>query len=341
MHTGRHYTIKEVSLWTRRETATFCLIATLPTVLHTSLGWKWLTIPWLPIAMVGTAVAFVTGFKNNASYARLWEARQIWGGIINSSRAWGILAMDFPKDATLPSPTGDDDGQRRTVSERLIHRHIAWLTALRYQLRERRSWENMKLVHNKEYQRNYHVPEWEGNLEEELRRLLCPAEADLVLSKKNRATQIIALQSHDLRQLADREMLSDLRLVEMEKRLAELYNDQGRCERIKNFPYPRQYATLNLFFIWLFIFLVPFGMLQEFQKLGDQFAWMTIPASIIVAWVFHTMDKIGESSENPFEGSANDVPITALSRTIEIDLREMLGEENIPEPLQPFNKILM
>jgi ion channel-forming bestrophin family protein len=339
MHTGRHYTFKEVSLWTRRETAIFLLIAALPTMLHTSLGWTWLAIPWLPIAMVGTAVAFVTGFKNNASYGRLWEARQIWGGIINSSRTWGIMAMDFPADADGPSSTRDVGG--RTVSERLIHRHIAWLTALRYQLRERRGWENMRLVHNTEYQRNYRVPEWDGNLEEELRRLLDPAEADLVLSKKNRATQIIALQSHDLRELGERGALSELRLVEMEQRLAALYDDQGRCERIKNFPYPRQYATLNLFFIWLFIILVPFGLLQEFRRLGDGFVWMTIPASVIVAWVFHTMDKIGESSENPFEGSANDIPITALCRTIEIDLREMLGEKNVPEPLQPVHNILM
>jgi putative membrane protein len=123
--------------------------------------------------------------------------------------------------------------------------------------------------------------------------------------------------------------------------LADLYDHQGKCERIKNFPYPRQFATLNLFFVWLFVGLVPFGLLQEFAELGPNFAWMTIPASVIVSWVFHTMDKIGESSENPFEGGPNDVPITALSRTIEIDLRELLGEQDIPPALQAVNDILM
>ncbi|RYG86532.1 MAG: multidrug transporter, partial [Alphaproteobacteria bacterium] len=192
-----------------------------------------------------------------------------------------------------------------------------------------------------EYRRKYRVPEWEGKLEEHLVPFLEPAELAYVLGKKNRATHLIALQSRDLRELVASGELTELRQIEMEQRLAEFYNDQGRCERIKNFPYPRQFTTLNLFFVWLFICLVPFGLLQEFQKMGDPYVWMNIPASIIVAWVFHTMDKIGESSENPFEGGPNDVPISSLSRTIEIDLREMLDESNLPAPIQPSNNILM
>ena len=81
--------------------------------------------------------------------------------------------------------------------------------------------------------------------------------------------------------------------------------------------------------------------LCEIAKLGDHFVWLTIPFTALVAWVFLMMERIGEATENPFEGSANDVPITALTRTIEIDLREMLNESNIPEPLKPVNNILM
>jgi putative membrane protein len=122
--------------------------------------------------------------------------------------------------------------------------------------------------------------------------------------------------------------------------LAAFLEAQGKCERLKNFPYPRQFATLNLFFVWLFVVLAPLGLLPEFQKFGDRAVWLTIPVGVVVSWVFHTMDKIGESSENPFEGGPNDVPITALSRTIEIDLREMLGEAEIPPAIQAVNNIL-
>jgi len=69
--------------------------------------------------------------------------------------------------------------------------------------------------------------------------------------------------------------------------------------------------------------------------------WLSIPFSALSTWVFTTMEKIGESTESPFEGSANDVPITAISRTIEIDLKEMFGETNIPAALKPENNILV
>jgi putative membrane protein len=325
MHAGRHYSFREVAAWTRRETTLFVLAAAIPTMLVQWAGWKWLTLPWLPIALVGTAVAFITGFKNSSSYARLWEARQVWGAILNSSRHWGMLVLDLPQ----------------AHHARLVHRHIAWLTALRFQLRESRSWENMRRKHNEEYARKYHVQEWSGSLGDELSRLIGPAEAALTMAKKSRALHLLNVQAADLRGLASAGEVSEFRHLEMERLLAQFLDSQGKCERIKNFPYPRQFATLNLFFVWLFVLLTPFGLLQEFQKLGGNYVWVTIPASVIVAWVFHTMDKIGESSENPFEGGPNDVPITALSRTAEIDLRDMLGEGDLPAPVQPVNNILM
>lgn len=120
---------------------------------------------------------------------------------------------------------------------------------------------------------------------------------------------------------------------------------QGKSERIKNFPYPGQFATVNQMFTRLFIGILPFGILQEFSKLttdlGDWFIWLTIPCSLTVGFVFHLMERIGESTENPFEGGANDVPITNISRTIEIDLREMLDETDIPKPTTAENNILL
>ncbi|HYW49908.1 MAG TPA: bestrophin family ion channel, partial [Gemmatimonadaceae bacterium] len=144
-----------------------------------------------------------------------------------------------------------------------------------------------------------------------------------------------------LRELARRGAIGAYRHVALAQRLAELYEHQGRCERIKNFPYPRQFATLNYWFIRIFVWLVPFGMLQEFRKLDTAALWLAIPFSVIVTWIFLALEKVGESTENPFEGSANDVPITALSRTIEIDLRQMLNETDIPKPLAAVNDILM
>ena len=137
------------------------------------------------------------------------------------------------------------------------------------------------------------------------------------------------------------DLLTLLRHFGMENMLVNLYDQQGKCERIKNFPYPRQFATINLFFVRLFTILVPFGMLQEFDKLGDHYIWLTIPFTVLVCWVFLTMEKIGEATENPFEGTPNDIPMAALCRTIEIDLREMLDEKDVPPPVGAVNNILM
>lgn len=332
MHSGRRFTLSEVVYWTRRDIYIFFFFALIPTSIYYFFDVKWLVVPWVAIALVGTAAAFVVGFKNTQTYNRSWEARQIWGSIINVSRTWGILARDTVKA---------DKHEIQT----LYYRHIAWLTALRYQLREPRAWENMKLKSNAEYSRLYKIAEHEIPLEDELKKYLSSEETAYVLSKKNRATQIISLQSKHISRLKDEGKISEFDFIELEKVLAQLYDNQGKSERIKNFPYPRQFATVNQMFIRLFVGILPFGFLQEFGKLtpvyGDWFIWLTVPTSLIVGWVFYLMERIGEATENPFEGSANDVPITNISRTIEIDLREMLDEKDIPPAITPQNNILL
>jgi ion channel-forming bestrophin family protein len=152
MHSGKRYSVREFIYWTRRDIYKLLLLAIVPTVLF-FMGWRFLALTWVPIALLGTAVAFIIGFKNNASYARLWEARQVYGSIINASRAYGVMVRDFLK------------AENGSVIRHLFHLHFAWLTALRYQLREPRNWETMSEQYNVEYlQRNYHVPHlWKLN----------------------------------------------------------------------------------------------------------------------------------------------------------------------------------
>lgn len=326
MHAGKQYSLREVVAWTRFAIVLFLVVATVPTVAWAVFDQHWLVLPWQPVALVGTAVAFVTGFQNNAAYGRLWEARQIWGSIINLSRTWAVQALDLPT-------------ANAGVKKQLIERHLAWLTALRFQLREKRTWETVDRHDNKGYQHFYDVPEWQGDLSAELKALLPEAEHAHVMATKNRATHTLAAQSKALATLAANGELSELRFIELERTVASLYDCQGRCERIKNFPYPRQFATLNGYFKTALVAALPFALLPEFHKLGPNFVWVTIPSSAIVSWIFHMIEKIGEASENPFMGGPNDVPISSMARTIEIDLRELLGETP-PPALTPKNNIL-
>jgi putative membrane protein len=337
MHAGERYSLKEFVRWTRRDIYAFTLISAVPTVLRAVFGFTWIGVPWVPIALVGTAAAFIAGFRNNATYARLWEARQIYGAIVNASRTWALMVKDFVQPCD-----GLTAEQARDARTALVHRHLAWLTALRFQLRQPRVWESMTLPHNQEYRANlYTVDELTSDLGTRLSGLIASTERDRVMATSNRATQLLALQGDQLAALFRAGSFDPNARVALERVLAELYDQQGKCERIKNFPYPRQFATINQIFVRVFIALVPLGLIGEFQKLQPGMVWLTIPFSVLIAWVFNGMERVGQTTENPFEGGPNDVPITAMSRSIEIDLREMLSETDIPPPLQPVNNILM
>ena len=339
MHIGKGYTFKEVILWTRRDIFVLILLATIPTTLFHFFKWQWLLLPWLPIALLGTAVAFVVGFKNNASYDRLWEARRIWGSITNFSRSWGIMVKDYVTNKH--SNTKLSESELKELHLNLYNRHFAWLTALRFQLRENKTWEAINLTHNKEYRNQwFRVEEQDHKIEDAIKPYLSEKEYQIVMSKSNKAAQILALQSKHLRNLLEDGLIEDFRHMELERLIVELYNQQGASERIKNFPYPRQYASLNTWFVNIFVTLIPFGMIQEFAKIGEGYVWMTIPFSALSGWIFTTLERIGETSENPFEGSANDVPITTISRNIEIDLLEMLNVNHNLKPIQSQNNIL-
>jgi len=137
--------------------------------------------------------------------------------------------------------------------------------------------------------------------------------------------------------------------VDMHRSIKDFLVHQGRCERIKDFPYPRQYASIDSFFIKLFCLLLPFGLLREFDSLNDtvegvikgHMVWLIIPFSVLISWMYTSLGRVGESTESPFEGSANDIPISQMCRTAEIDLREMLGETDLPSPLEPKNNIVL
>jgi ion channel-forming bestrophin family protein len=339
MHIRKSFGLKKVIVWTRRDIYIFVIIATVPTVIYETFHFQWLALPWLPMAIIGTAVAFIIGFQNNATYNRLWEARMIYGAIVNSSRTWGMMVKTYITNKHAQQLLSDSE--LKAVHRRLIYRHIAWLTALRHQLRQPREWETMDKNYNIEYKKFFTVPEHEISLEDDIALYLSAADKEYILSKQNRAAHVISVQAEELKELLIKGLIDNFRHIELQRVLSDLYEQQGKCERIKNFPYPRQYATLNLYFVWLFVILLPFGMIPEFEKLGHYMTWFTIPFCVLVSWIFRTMDKIGESSENPFQAGANDIPITALSRTIEIDLREMLGETELPKSIEAKNGILM
>ena len=345
MYIKKKYSGRTMMRWTRREIRFFIVMATIVTILYDILGFHFLQIPWAALALIGTAVAFLIGFQSNAVYGRIWEARTIWGAIVNDSRMFTIMVKEMITNEYAQETASENE--LKEIKRTIVHRHIAWLTALRHAMRQVKPWESYRLnKRNEEWLNVLHIPELEISMEDDLNKHLSEEEYSIVMSKTNKAAAILTLQSSHIRELKERGLIWEFSFLEMQSKISELIGHQGKSERIKNFPYPRQFATLGYTSINLFNMLLPFGIVPEFHKLGeslidkfpiigDYFVWLAIPFTVLVSWVFNTMQRIGTVGENPFEGSSNDVPISTISRGIEIDILEMIDteKEQIPGPV--------
>jgi putative membrane protein len=308
-------------------------------------GWEWLTIPWLPLSVIGTAVAFYIGFKNSQAYDRLWEARKIWGAIVNSSRAWGSTVKAFVSNQFTQDKQTEE--ALFLIRKKLIYRHIGWLYALRSQLLIPTPWEHISQGKHVAFTTEKRMKRFgiglldDGEMESLLKKFLPEDEFETLISFKNTATQIIDRQSQELVRLRSLNIIEDFRHMELQKILNDFYIHQGKSERIKKFPFPRQYGGMSAVFVGIFIFLLPFGMVSEFDQLGSWGTWISIPFTVLIAWVYLVMELVGDYSENPFEGMGNDIPMFSICRAIEIDLREMLGETELPPAIEPLNGVLL
>lgn len=280
----------------------------------------WLSLPLTIVVMLGTATSFIVGLKNIQTYNRAMEAQEVWTDIICGSRRWGQFVRDLVDDAE--------------IARSLVYRHLAWLTALRYELRQPRIWESAGKSFNAEYRQFYRVPEWETDISELLPKYLSDKEMSQALSSTSVTTFIMSLQGASLRILHKSGRLNSSFYMELQREVGDLIALQARSERLKNFPYPRQYATVSSIFVKFFCLLFPFGLLREFDKLNDgvsgfmhgNMLWLVVPCSVAVSWMYASLEQVGESTENPFEGGANDVPISTLCSSIERDLKDLLGE---------------
>ncbi|MBX3238548.1 MAG: hypothetical protein KIT80_07155 [Chitinophagaceae bacterium] len=311
------------------------------TLLYHYTHWKWITIPWLPLSVIGTAVAFYVGFKNNQAYDRLWEGRKIWGAIVNSSRMLSTMIKHFPNPGNLTKEELD------SVKRRIIYRHIAYLYTFREQLLAPTQWEHVSLqwrfgTFNQRRKTQLLAVAYAKELAEiESRRYISEQENEEYRNVANKATQMIDKQSGDLASLYQSGCINMMQHVKLQEVINDFYDHQGKAERIKRFPLPRQYGSFSFVFVAIFVFLLPFGIVAEFSKLGDSVIWLSIPFGVIIGWVYVVMEMIGDYSENPFEGLFNDVPLLSICRTIEIDLLQMLGDQDIPQAIQPKRNILM
>lgn len=269
-------------------------------------GIREVALNFTPIGVLGSALAIFVAFRNNSAYGRWWEARTIWGGIVNSSRVLARLVITFT-NAHSHQPNYDA-ARSEAFKQRLVYQIIAWVHALRFHLRREEKWE-------------------------ELDPFLAPEDRDLLRNAQNKPNYLHLLMGRQIYQAMANGTLGGFDSFQMEGQLLALANYQGASERIKNTPLPRQYDFFTRLFVLLFAAMLPFGLLGFFLA-TPAISWLAIPISVLISGVFTIMERTGAANEDPFENLVTDVPLTALCNTIERDLREMLGEENLPEKIQ-------
>jgi putative membrane protein len=227
------------------------------------------------------------GFRNNSAYDRWWEVRKIWGGVVNVSRTFTGYVSNFIQDV------------ESAEKERIIKRHLAWINALRIQLREQDKWEEVFIY-----------------LENE--------DIDNLTGATNKATQINQQQIKVLTEFKRANKIDPFEHQMLADCIREMYELQGKAERIKKTIFPFFYQYFTRLFLWVFILFLPFALVPLM-------GWHSLPLSIMTSFVFYILERTAAATEVPLNRNSSGTPMSALCRTIEIDVLQQLGVKDVPE----------
>lgn len=246
----------------------------------------------IPIAVstiIGTALSLLLAFRTAQAYERWWEARIIWGAIVNDSRTLIRQVKQFV-------PERDAD-----VVKEFAYRQIVWCYALGETLR--------KLSYSKkvyDYVKEHKIP------------------------KNNVPNSIMNQHGAALSKLD----IGDFKQVQIDSTLSRLCDAMGKCERIKNTVFPKSYSLLVHFLIYVFATLLPFG-------LEDEYILVEIFLTALIPIIFIAIERTAIILQDPFENVTTDIPMTTLATTIEINIKELIGDDDLPFQEKPKRFYIM
>lgn len=250
-----------------------------------------ISVPIGITATIGTAVSLLLAFRTAQSYERWWEARIIWGSIVNDSRTFIRQVIQF-----LPEFEG-----KKSIVEKFTNRQIIWCYALSETLRKKGYSDKVTQYINQENITDQNIPN----------ALLNRHSDDLANSN-----------------------LQEYKQVQIDTTLSRICDAMGKCERIKNTVFPRSYSLLVHLLIYVFATLLPFG-------LDDKFIEVEILLTAIIPLIFISIERTAIVMQDPFENTPMDTPMTSLCTIIEINLKQMIGDKNVPAEENPNNYYVM
>ena len=274
--------------------------ATLVFYLFSYQNWHFLSFPISIITILGTALSLLLGFRTNSAYDRWWEARKVWGEIVNDSRSLVRQSISFIKA---------DKEEKDQVVSNIAHLQIAWCYALANSLRREPVLVYADLHLNQQ-------------------------EHDYASSQDNIPNAILNIIQARFSELHEQNKIETLLYQNIDQTLQRLCDAMGKCERIKNTVFPTQYSFFVVLVIFIFTLVLPMGLVESIGRIA-------IPITFIISFLFLYVEWIAYVMQNPFENGPNDIPMTTLSRTIEINLLELIQAPKIPEKILPKNGVVM
>lgn len=259
-------------------------------------------------SILGAAVSILMGFRVNAAYDRWWEARRAWGSFVNESRTFARQVVSL---ISSHFRAGEHDPAIEEVRRSLIHAQIGLAHALKNHLRRQDALQA-------------------GDLAPHLPVEACKA----ILASRHVPLAILLWMARRLQAAFEDRHTEDFRHMQIDATFNRMTDAIGAMDRIKTTVFPRQYAVFGTTFTAIFVHLLPMALVP-----GG--GWPAVPFVMGVGFIFFALDGVAGSIENPFEGTYNDTPMTSLARGVELHLLEVLGERDLPAPLEPVDGILM
>jgi putative membrane protein len=251
-----------------------------------------ISIPLAVPAVLGTVISLLLGFRSNQAYDRWWEARQVWGAIVNDSRTLARQVLNF----TESQYEEDEVHQWR---QRMVRRQIAWCYSLGQSLRR------MNPVNG-------------------LDKYLSRREIEVLSRFNNVPMALLDQHGKDLRRALEEGYINRYQQMEIDKTLTRLCDAMGKCERIKNTVFPSTYSLYIHFSLLLFIAMLPFAVIEYFN-------FLEVPLVLAISASFLLIEKMAIHLQDPFENKPTDTPMTAIARTIERDLKQLMHDQDLPE----------
>ena len=246
-----------------------------------------IAIPLSVPAMLGTVISLLLGFRSNQAYDRWWEARHIWGAVVNDSRTLARQTLCFI----------DKEYKEEAVDKfrkRFVNRQIAWTYSLGQHLRDRNPMQGME--------------QW-----------LEKSELEYLAGFTNKPAALLNLHARDIAIAMNEGWMNRYQQVELDRTISRLCDAQGKAERIKNTVFPSTYSLYIHFSLLLFIGLLPFGLI-------DFFGWAEILVVTAISACFLLIEKMAIHLQDPFDNKPTDTPVTAIAGNIERDLKQMIRE---------------